>query len=33
MRFPYTFAVTAFGGRNCTILSGAVLYIQTIALA
>jgi NNP family nitrate/nitrite transporter-like MFS transporter len=33
MRFPYTFAVTRFGGRNWTILSGAVLFIPTIALA
>jgi NNP family nitrate/nitrite transporter-like MFS transporter len=33
MRFPYTFAVTAFGGRNWTILSAAVLFIPTIALA
>src|SRR5215469_3721345 len=33
MRFPYTFAVTTFGGRNWTIFSGAVLFIPTIALA
>src|SRR5438067_1673494 len=33
MRFPYTFAVTAFGGRNWTILSAVVLFIPTIALA
>ncbi len=33
MRFPYTFAVTAFGGRNWTIFSAAVLLIPTIALA
>jgi MFS transporter, NNP family, nitrate/nitrite transporter len=33
MRFPYTFAVTMFGGRNWTILSAAVLFIPTIALA
>jgi MFS transporter, NNP family, nitrate/nitrite transporter len=33
MRFPYTFAVTAFGGRNWTILSASVLFIPTIALA
>lgn len=33
IRFPYTFAVTAFGGRNWTILSAAVLFIPTIALA
>jgi NNP family nitrate/nitrite transporter-like MFS transporter len=33
MRFPYTFAVTTFGGRNWTIFSVAVLFIPTIALA
>ena len=33
MRFPYTFAVTTFGGRNWTILSAAVLFLPTIALA
>src|SRR5713101_3737687 len=33
MRFPYTFAVTNFGGRNWTIFSAAVLFIPTIALA
>ncbi len=33
MRFPYTFAVTTFGGRNWTIFSGAVLLIPTIALS
>src|SRR5215813_14580596 len=33
MRFPYTFAVTAFGGRNWTIFSAAVLFIPTLALA
>jgi len=33
IRFPYTFAVTTFGGRNWTIFSAAVLFIQTIALA
>ncbi|SRR5579883_190552 len=32
MRFPYTFAVTRFGGRNWTIFSGAVLFVPTIAL-
>ena len=31
MRFPYTFAVTTFGGRNWTIFSAAVLFIPTIA--
>jgi NNP family nitrate/nitrite transporter-like MFS transporter len=33
VRFPYTFAVTTFGGRNWTIFSAAVLFIPTIALA
>ena len=33
MRFPYTFAVTTFGGRNWTIFSASVLFIPTIALA
>jgi MFS transporter, NNP family, nitrate/nitrite transporter len=33
MRFPYTFAVTTFGGRNWTMFSGAVLFIPTIALS
>ncbi|MGE3782430.1 MAG: MFS transporter [Alphaproteobacteria bacterium] len=33
MRFPYTFAVTRFGGRNWTMFSAAVLFIPTIALA
>jgi len=33
IRFPYTFAVTAFGGRNWTIFSAAVLFIPAIALA
>ena len=33
MRFPYTFAVTTFGGRNWTIFSAAVLLIPTIGLA
>ena len=32
MRFPYTFAVTRFGGRNWTIFSATVLFIPTIAL-
>src|SRR3979490_268641 len=32
VRFPYTFAVTTFGGRNWTIFSAAVLFIPTIAL-
>ncbi len=33
MRFPYTFAVTTFGGRNWTVFSATVLFIPTIALA
>jgi NNP family nitrate/nitrite transporter-like MFS transporter len=33
MRFPYTFAVTTFGGRNWTIFSATVLFIPTLALA
>src|SRR5215471_10225611 len=33
VRFPYTFAVTTFGGRNWTIFSASVLFIPTIALA
>ncbi len=33
MRFPYTFAVTVFGGRNWTLFSASVLFLPTIALA
>jgi NNP family nitrate/nitrite transporter-like MFS transporter len=33
MRFPYTFAVPKFGGRNWTMVSAALLFIPTIALA
>jgi MFS transporter, NNP family, nitrate/nitrite transporter len=33
MRFPYTFAVTTFGGRNWTIFSASVLFVPTIALS
>ena len=33
MRFPYTFAVTTFGGRNWTIFSASVLFIPAIALS
>src|SRR6266446_492749 len=33
MRFPYTFAVTMFSGRNWTIFSASVLFIPTLALA
>jgi NNP family nitrate/nitrite transporter-like MFS transporter len=33
MRFPYTFAVTNFGGRNWTIFSAMVLLVPTLCLA
>jgi MFS transporter, NNP family, nitrate/nitrite transporter len=33
MRFPYTFAVTTFGGRNWTVFSASVLFIPVIALS
>jgi NNP family nitrate/nitrite transporter-like MFS transporter len=33
MRFPYTFAVPRFGGRNWTIVSAMLLFIPAIALA
>jgi MFS transporter, NNP family, nitrate/nitrite transporter len=33
IRFPYTFAVTTFGGRNWTMFSAAVLFVPTTALA
>src|SRR5438034_1469317 len=33
VRFPYTFAPAMFGGRNWTIVSAAVLFIPTFALA
>ena len=33
MRFPYTFAVTKFGGRNWTMFSASVLFVPTLALA
>ena len=33
MRFPYTFAVPLFGGRNWTIISAALLFIPTVLLA
>ncbi len=33
LRFPYTFAVPLFGGRNWTIVSAALLLIPAIALA
>jgi MFS transporter, NNP family, nitrate/nitrite transporter len=32
-RFPYSFAVPKFGGRNWTIVSAALLFIPTLALA
>src|SRR5260370_31425711 len=31
IRFPYTFAVTTLGGRNCTIFSAAVPFLATLA--
>jgi NNP family nitrate/nitrite transporter-like MFS transporter len=33
MRFPYTFAVPVFGGRNWTIVSATLLFIPTLLLA
>src|SRR5579863_8394116 len=33
MRFPYTFAVPVFGGRNWTMVSAALLFIPTTLLA
>jgi NNP family nitrate/nitrite transporter-like MFS transporter len=33
MRFPYTFAVPIFGGRNWTIVSAMMLFIPSILLA
>jgi MFS transporter, NNP family, nitrate/nitrite transporter len=33
MRFPYTFAVPRFGGRNWTIVSATLLFIPTALLA
>jgi NNP family nitrate/nitrite transporter-like MFS transporter len=33
MRFPYTFAVPKFGGRNWTIVSALMLFIPTTSLA
>jgi MFS transporter, NNP family, nitrate/nitrite transporter len=32
MRFPYTFAVPRFGGRNWTVVSALLLFIPTLAL-
>ena len=33
MRFPYTFAVPRFGGRNWTIVSATLLFVPTTLLA
>jgi NNP family nitrate/nitrite transporter-like MFS transporter len=33
MRFPYTFAVPRFGGRNWTVVSALLLLIPTLSLA
>jgi NNP family nitrate/nitrite transporter-like MFS transporter len=33
MRFPYTFAVPRFGGRNWTMVSALLLFVPTTALA
>jgi len=33
MRFPYTFAVPRFGGRNWTIVSALLLFVPTTSLA
>jgi len=33
MRFPYTFAVPKFGGRNWTIVSASLLFVPTTLLA
>ncbi len=32
MRFPYTFAVPKFGGRNWTVISALLLFIPTLSL-
>src|SRR5262249_63017 len=32
MRFPYTFAVPRFGGRNWTVVSALLLLIPTVSL-
>ena len=32
LRFPYTFAVPRFGGRNWTVVSALLLFIPTLAL-
>ena len=33
MRFPYSFAVPKFGGRNWTVASATLLFVPTIALS
>jgi NNP family nitrate/nitrite transporter-like MFS transporter len=33
MRFPYTFAVPRFGGRNWTMVSAFLLFVPTVSLA
>src|SRR6201999_2579637 len=33
MRFPYTFAVPRFGGRNWTMFSATMLLVPTVLLA
>lgn len=33
MRFPYTFAVPRFGGRNWTMVSAGLLFVPALALA
>lgn len=33
VRFPYTFAVPKFGGRNWTIVSASLLFVPTLLLA
>ena len=33
MRFPYTFAVPRFGGRNWTVVSALLLLVPTVSLA
>ncbi|HEY4106614.1 MAG TPA: MFS transporter [Polyangiaceae bacterium] len=32
LRFPYTFAVPKFGGRNWTVVSAALLFVPTLSL-
>jgi MFS transporter, NNP family, nitrate/nitrite transporter len=33
LRFPYTFAVPKFGGRNWTVVSALLLFVPTVSLA